>query len=85
MTFLFEVLAAVAGLVLYFNMKKVGKKQEASVAIIVFVVALLVGVFNLFTLNPAGTVGVVDFLGKVSDNTIIPGVNLLKPNANLIK
>ena len=85
MTFLFAVLAAIAAIVMYFNMKKVGKKQEASVAIIVVVVAILVGVFNLFTVIPAGTVGVVDFLGNVSDNTLRPGVNLVNPMANVIK
>jgi len=34
---------------------------------------------------PAGHVGVIDFFGNVSDNTLYPGVNFVNPMANVIK
>jgi regulator of protease activity HflC (stomatin/prohibitin superfamily) len=40
---------------------------------------------QFWTIIPAGHVGVVDFLGNVSDNTLKPGVNLVNPMANVVK
>jgi regulator of protease activity HflC (stomatin/prohibitin superfamily) len=39
----------------------------------------------MFTVIPAGTVGVVDFLGNVSEKTLKAGVNFVNPLANVIK
>jgi prohibitin 1 len=85
MIFIVAVLVVILGTVFYMNLKKAGKKQESMVSILAVVIAVVVGAANLFTVVPAGTVGVVDFLGNVSDNTLKAGVNLVNPMANVIK
>jgi len=85
MIFIVAVIVAIGGIIASINMKKTGRKQEASVSLAVGVVAACVGIFNLFTVIPAGTVGVVDFLGNVSDNTLKSGVNLVNPMARIEK
>ena len=60
-------------------MKKIGRKQEALVSIVAVLIAAAIGIFNVFTVVSAGTVGVVDFLGNVSDNTLKAGVNVVNP------
>lgn len=51
------------------------------------IVALIVifAVFRCFTVIPAGHVGVIDLFGKVSERTLMPGVNFKNPLANVIK
>ena len=85
MIFLVAFFAMVGGFVVYLGAKKRLKKQEANFGLLVSVVGLLVAAFNLFTVVPAGTVGVVDFLGNVSDNTLKSGVNLVNPIATVQK
>jgi regulator of protease activity HflC (stomatin/prohibitin superfamily) len=57
----------------------------AGVAPIVGAVALLAAVGSCLTVVPAGHVGVVDFFGTVSPNTLKAGINLVNPLANVIK
>jgi regulator of protease activity HflC (stomatin/prohibitin superfamily) len=45
----------------------------------------LVAVLHFFTVVPAGHVGVVDFLGKVSPTSLKAGVNLRNPLARIVK
>ncbi len=85
MIFIVAVIVAIGGLLASLNMKKTGRKQEASVSLLVSVGAAAVAIFNLFTVIPAGNVGVVDFLGNVSENTLRPGVNLVNPMARIVK
>ncbi|GJQ62491.1 MAG: hypothetical protein SCALA702_15440 [Melioribacteraceae bacterium] len=85
MIFIVALLAAIFTLVVFFAAKKRGRKQESSIAIVGFLAALVIAAFNLFTVVPAGTVGVVDFLGSVSNVTLKAGVNVVNPMANVIK
>lgn len=85
MPFLVAVIVVIVGAVVYFKMKKTGRKQEAFVSIVAILIAGGVAIFNVFTVVSAGTVGVVDFLGNVSDNTLKAGVNLVNPMAKVIK
>jgi prohibitin 1 len=48
-------------------------------------VAGTVALLQCFTQIPAGHVGVVDFFGVVSDNTLRAGINTVNPMANVIK
>jgi regulator of protease activity HflC (stomatin/prohibitin superfamily) len=66
-------------------MRQMGRKQESSIMLIMSVAAILFALSRAFTIIPAGTVGVVDFLGNVSDNTLKPGVNIVNPIAKIIK
>jgi len=85
MIFIITLILAIGGILTSINMKKIGRKQEASIAFIVAIVAFAIALFNIFTVIPAGTVGVVDFLGNVSDNTLKSGVNIVNPMAKIEK
>lgn len=85
MPFLIAIVVFIVGIVVYFKMKKTGRKQETLLALVAVLVAAGIGIFNVFTVVSAGTVGVVDFLGNVSDNTLKAGVNLVNPMAKVIK
>ncbi|MFC2133039.1 prohibitin family protein [Bacteroidota bacterium] len=85
---MFFIAAIIAIIILFIannNLKKKGLKKEASFSMLGIAVAVVVAAVNVFTVVPAGTVGVVDFLGNVSDNTLKAGVNIVNPVANVIK
>lgn len=46
---------------------------------------LFVALLQFFTIIPAGHVGVIDFFGTVSDNTLKAGINMVNPMANVVK
>jgi len=75
----------VAAIFIFLNAKKRYNKQEITFSAIGIVVASLFAISQFWTVIPAGHVGVVDFFGVVSDNTLYPGVNLVNPIANIIK
>lgn len=82
------IVALIAGVIAFFafrRFKRTGRRQESNVALGGIAVAALVVVLQLFTVVPAGTVGVIDFLGNVSDNTLKAGVNIVNPMANVVK
>lgn len=85
MLFIIAILAAAAAAVVYFNAKRRGARNESPLAFLGLVVAGLIAFSQLWTVIPAGHVGVVDFFGVVSDNTLRPGINLVNPLANVIK
>ena len=85
MIFIVTLIAALALFGLSALMKKQMRKQESMLSLIGSFVAIAFAVFQLITVVPAGTVGVVDFLGNVSDNTLKAGVNFVNPMARVIK
>jgi len=85
MLFIIALIAAVVALVVFLNAKKRFSKSESTFALIGMGVAILIAVFQVWTVIPAGHAGVVDFLGYVGDNTLKPGVNIVNPMANVIK
>lgn len=85
MYFIIGILAAVVFFAIHVNVKKNKRFQEATITLIISIVAAIFAIVQIFTVIPAGTVGVVDFLGTVSDNTLKPGVNLVNPLARIIK
>lgn len=85
MVFFISILAALAAGFVYVNAKKRINKAESAFALIGLVVALLIAVLQFWTIIPAGHVGVIDFFGTVSDNTLKPGINLVNPMANIVK
>jgi regulator of protease activity HflC (stomatin/prohibitin superfamily) len=62
-----------------------GRYRESKFAFGGMFLGALILLFRLFTVVPAGTVGVVDFLGNVSSTTLKSGVNIVNPLANVIK
>ena len=85
MLFIFAVLAAIVAVFVWQNAKKRYNKQEITLSLGGIVIASLIAVSQFWTVIPAGHVGVVDFFGMVSDNTLYPGVNFVNPMANVIK
>lgn len=85
MPFIIAIIVFIGGIVFYLKMKKLGRKQEVLVSMVAVLIAAVIGIINVFTVVPAGTVGVVDFLGNVSDNTLKAGVNVVNPVAKVIK
>lgn len=83
--FLISILAAIVAFVVFRSARSRFSKTEANFALIGFSVAALITVMQFFTVIPAGAVGVVDFLGNVSANTLKSGVNMVNPLANVIK
>lgn len=84
MLFLIALIVMVASFFAYRSMKKFGRYQEARFSLIGIVVGAIVAFLQLFTVVPAGTVGVVDFLGMVSETTLKSGVNFVNPMARVI-
>jgi prohibitin 1 len=85
MVFIIAILAAVVAFSVYRNAKKRDSKSEATFAKVGAIVAIFIASIQIFTVIPAGSVGVVDFLGNVSDNTLKAGVNIVNPLANIVK
>src|ERR1035441_6351856 len=85
MLFILAVLAAFIATLVYFSAKKRFNKSESTFAFIGLLVAIIIAVMQFWTIIPAGHVGVVDFLGSVSDNTLKPGINLVNPMATVVK
>ncbi|NMB83514.1 MAG: prohibitin family protein [Ignavibacteria bacterium] len=84
MLFIIALIVAVASFFAYRSMRKFGKYQEARFSLIGIAVGIVVAFLQLFTVVPAGTVGVVDFLGMVSETTLKSGVNFVNPMARVI-
>lgn len=85
MLFVIALLAVIAAVVVYFNAKKRGVKSESNLALVAIAVAAFIGLVQCWTVIPAGHVGVIDFFGNVSDQTLLPGVNFVNPMANVVK
>lgn len=85
MYFILGILVAVVFFAIHVSVKKNKRFQEASITLIIAVASAIFAIVQIFTVIPAGTVGVVDFLGNVSDQTLKPGVNLVNPMARIIK
>ena len=91
MTFIFSLVVAIVALLAWRSASAKVRQNNPSfrsvsnlsgLAAVVFgVVALL----QCFTVIPAGNVGVVDFFGVVSDNTLKAGINPVNPLAKVVK
>lgn len=85
MLLIVSIIAALVTFVMFTWARKNGKKQESTFALLICIVSLAVGAFQFITVIPAGTVGVVDFFGNVSETTLKPGVNVVNPLATIHK
>lgn len=85
MLFIISFIAAVVAFLVFLNAKKRFNNSEANLALIGVIIAGLIAFMQCWTIIPAGHVGVVDFFGVVSENTLKSGVNFVNPMANVIK
>ena len=85
MLFIISLIAVVAAYFSFKNYKKRMMRREQSFSLLAMLVAGLIAFLQCWTIVPAGHVGVIDFFGNVSDNTLYPGVNFVNPMANVVK
>ena len=85
MLFVIAIIAAAAAWFVFRNAKRRLNKSETNFALLGLIVAVLIAVSQFWTVIPAGHVGVIDFFGNVSDNTLYPGVNFVNPMAQVVK
>jgi len=85
MIFGISLLAAIVAFGVFWNAKKRYSKSESTFALIGFALALVIALFQCFTIVPAGSVGIIDFLGNVNENTLKSGVSPVNPFANVVK
>ncbi len=89
------ILLLIIGIVAFFTWKTARQKfqtegnrayqSSAGIAITITIIAFALALTQIFTVIPAGHVGVVDFLGYVSETTLKAGVNMVNPMARVIK
>jgi len=88
------ILSLIVFIITFFSWRLAARKLQErnltfkSIANLSGLLALVFGVLALvqcFTIIPAGSVGVVDFFGNVSDNTLKAGINPVNPLARVIK
>lgn len=92
MLFLISILIAIASIFIWRNARKKVReernilfKTQAQLSGIAALVFLTIALSQCITVIPAGHVGVIDFFGTVSDNTLKAGINFVNPLARVIK
>lgn len=86
MFFLIFIIVAVAAFVSWRTMRiNPNTAGSANISLLVAAGAFVAALANCFTVVPAGHVGVVDFFGTVSDNTLKAGINFVNPLARVVK
>ncbi len=91
MLFIFSlIIVAIAGYMWYAADVKTKQFNEAfaksrAVSGIIAILFLIIAIFQMLTVIPAGHVGVVDFFGHVSSKTLKAGINLRNPLARIVK
>ncbi len=92
MLFLFSLLIVAGSLIAWRNARRkvtqehnIVFKTTAMVAGLSAALFTVIAVTQVFTVIPAGNVGVVDFFGTVSENTLKAGINFVNPFARVIK
>ncbi len=92
MLFILTFLTGIITLLLWINARKkmISERnplfrQTATFTGIATILLFLIALSQCFTVIPAGHVGVVDFFGVVSDNTLKSGINFINPLARVIK
>jgi prohibitin 1 len=86
MFFLIFILVSVGAFVSWRSMRiNPNTAGSANISLMVAAGAFLVALSNCFTVIPAGNIGVIDFFGTVSDNTLKSGINFVNPLARIVK
>ncbi|RQV92552.1 MAG: prohibitin family protein [Calditrichaeota bacterium] len=91
MIFILVVMITIAAFFVWLNAAKKIRQNEAkfrqvrSVSLLIMSIFIILMLIQFFTQVPAGHVGVVDFFGIVSKNSLPSGINLVNPLARVIK
>ncbi|MEM9927816.1 MAG: prohibitin family protein [Cyanobacteria bacterium P01_D01_bin.50] len=88
MGFIVSLLTILISTLVYLNSGKVDDEQNRlavrSVAGLIGIVALIASISRALVIVPPGNIGVANLFGKVSDNTLNPGVNIVNPFAKVL-
>lgn len=85
MLFLITFFLFIVSLIIYLKSKKLFENPFKYISLGGILIFGSISFGQFFTVIPAGHVGVVDFFGVVSDNTLKSGINLVNPMARVIK
>jgi regulator of protease activity HflC (stomatin/prohibitin superfamily) len=92
MIFILSLIVAISAFFIWRGAQKKVKEQRnpafettKRIAYVLMVLFIFVALVQFFTVIPAGHVGVVDFFGTVSDNTLKAGINFVNPMATVVK
>lgn len=92
MTFFFSAIAALVSFVIFLTLKgQEGDSRNKVISSLALVIGLLASatliikaLLRFLMVIPAGEVGIVETLGKVSDSSLSPGIHLLNPFSNIL-
>jgi prohibitin 1 len=79
------IIALIALILLLVNKKQILPKLPEKSFPLIILVLIVLGLTSCLTVIPAGSVGVVDFFGTVSNQTLKAGINFVNPLANVVK
>ncbi len=92
MIFIVSVLVVIAAAIIWSQSRRKVLSEHnpqfqapANIAGGIAILFFLIAVAQMFTVVPAGSVGVVDFFGTVSENTLKAGINVVNPLARIVK
>ncbi len=86
MFFIIFTLVAIAAFFSWRNMRSnPNTKGTSNISLMVSLGAGVIAMSTFLTVIPAGNIGVVDFFGTVSDNTLKSGINFVNPLARIVK
>jgi prohibitin 1 len=90
MIFILSVLIAIGAFIAWQTARKSGSgnamaRGSSAIFGAAAVLFLILALSQTFTVVPAGSVGVVDFFGTVSDMTLKAGINMINPLAKVVK
>jgi regulator of protease activity HflC (stomatin/prohibitin superfamily) len=90
MIFLLSVLIAIGSFIAWQSARRSGSgnalaRGSSAIFGAAAILFLVLALSQTFTVVPAGSVGVVDFFGTVSDVTLKAGINMINPFAKVVK
>jgi regulator of protease activity HflC (stomatin/prohibitin superfamily) len=88
MGFIVSLLTTLITILVFLNSGRIsGERSRLAVrgiTILIGSIAFLASIFRLLVIVPPGNVGIVNFFGQVSDNTLNPGMHLVNPFAKVL-
>lgn len=90
MSFIISTIASLVSIVVFFSSKKLVDNRIAQLVIkaiagLIALLAAFVAISRVVVVIPAGSVGVEDFQGKVSDRTLPAGVHGINPFVDVVQ
>ncbi|MDM9381546.1 prohibitin family protein [Chlorogloeopsis sp. ULAP01] len=88
MNFIFSLLTSLIAILVFLNSGKISSEKSRwavrGISILIGAIAILTSISKILVIVPPGNVGVINLFGRVSDNTLSPGVHFITPFANVL-